>query len=266
MPRGYAPLMTLATVPAVTLLCFVLGAVAVAYAAVRRWRGGGLAASREDPATGALWALAIAVQYGAWLRDTTPIFGGTKHWMTAYPFLALFAGVGVSFAVRLARVRWWGGSLSPLARTPALEIAFAAATLLVPAVQAAHAHPWALSQYNVLVGGAGGGATLGLNRGFWGYQTGAIARHLDEVVPKNGRVYPHDTALPAWDMLQRDGRLRRDIRAVWTPAAADLAIYHHEKHMLGVEYQHWIVFESLAPDHVAGLDGVPVVWTYHRAR
>ncbi|MGF2075737.1 hypothetical protein, partial [Enterococcus casseliflavus] len=29
----------------------------------------------------------------------TPIFGGTKHWFTAYPFLALFAGAGVDRAL-----------------------------------------------------------------------------------------------------------------------------------------------------------------------
>ena len=39
-------------------------------------------------------AACLVLSYAPWLLDTTPIFGGTKHWLNAYPFLALFAGLG----------------------------------------------------------------------------------------------------------------------------------------------------------------------------
>jgi 4-amino-4-deoxy-L-arabinose transferase-like glycosyltransferase len=264
MPRSYAFVMTLATVPAITLLAFAIGVAASAVTVRRVSRKRQPLASIEAPATEILWLLAIAVQYAAWLRPTTPIFGGTKHWMTAYPFLALFAGIGVAVTVRAARVRHWTGSLSRLAHGRGLEPLHLAVAVLVPAVQAAHAHPWALSHYNVVVGGAAGAATLGLNRGFWGYTTGAIAPYLNRAVPPDGTVYPHDTAGPSWDMLVRDGRLRPDIRARWSAARADVALYHHELHMAGVEHQSWVAFETVAPDAIAGLDGVPVIWTYRR--
>src|SRR4029450_2134600 len=64
------------------------------------------AAPRSDPqATGLLWFLSMGAIYAAWLSPKTPIFGGTKHWMTAYPFLALFAGVGFDDTVRAARAQ-----------------------------------------------------------------------------------------------------------------------------------------------------------------
>ena len=83
-----------------------------------------------------------------------------------------------------------------------------------------------------------GAADLGLNRGFWGYQTGAVVDVLD-TLPQNASVYVHDTTYDAFRMLQRDGRLRSDLRPAWSPAGADAALYHHEQHMAGVEQQSW---------------------------
>ncbi|MGK3993774.1 ArnT family glycosyltransferase [Sorangium sp. So ce1024] len=286
MSRAYAPVMTAATVPVVTLCLFVAGLCAsarerlvypLACAAARlapRGGGGALAAARvwaarlrppaHDPGgTALLWFLAIAAVYGAWLSPSTPIFGGTKHWMTAYPFIALFAGAAFSAAVRRARV-----ALRVLlrarrvARGPLVPALLGAAVVAAPIAETLHAHPWALSSYTPLVGGAPGAATLGLNRTFWGYTTGAVVDYLNENVPPRGTVYVHDTAGPAWEMLLRDGRLRKDIRGVGAVAGADFALYHHEKHMLGQAYQAWVAFGTTRPDHIAGLDGVPVILVY----
>ena len=295
MPVGYAFVMTVATVPTVTLAAWVVG-VAEALRAdllppmtalhARMRRGfskvaasdseerGGLelspARTGVDPGTTALWLLATAVQYAAWLSPSTPIFGGTKHWMTAYPFVVLLAGVGVAALARAGRIAWsrrlWcrGGGRLRWLRGSVPEWALLLSVTTAPIVEALHAHPWGLSSYTPLVGGAAGGADLGLNRGFWGYTTGAVTDYLNAEVPPGGRVYAHDTARPAWEMLQRDGRLRADIRGQWNVASADFAIYHHEKHMAGEEYQAWMVFGTRAPAHVAGLDGVPVIWIYRR--
>ena len=112
----------------------------------------------------------------------------------------------------------------------------------------------------------GQAASLGLNRGFWGYQTGSVVGFLNANVPPGGSLYLHDTAYDSFRMLQRDGRLRDDIRPVMSPAYADAALYHHEQHMEGVEYQIWVAFETTAPAEIKGLDGVPIVWVYLRRR
>ncbi|WP_437932169.1 glycosyltransferase family 39 protein [Sorangium sp. So ce291] len=308
MPRAYAPVMTAATVPVVTLCLFAAGLCAsararllypLARAAARLAPAGGgraLAAARalaarlrppaRDPGgTALLWFLAIAAVYGAWLSPSTPIFGGTKHWMTAYPFVALFAGAAFSAGVRRARLALLalarprrgagaradvaapaggarGSALARAARGPLVPALLGAAVVAAPVAETLHAHPWALSSYTPLVGGAPGAATLGLNRTFWGYTTGAVVAYLNEHVPPRGTVYIHDTAGQAWDMLLRDGRLRKDIRGVGAVAGADFALYHHEKHMLGQAYQAWVAFGTTSPDHIAGLDGVPVILVY----
>jgi 4-amino-4-deoxy-L-arabinose transferase-like glycosyltransferase len=296
MPRAYAPVMTAATVPLVTLLLFAAGlfgrarlrlgeaalllsARAPAAGRAAGWisraqavfqarrLGSPLARIGPSASTELLWLLSIGAIYAAWLSPKTPIFGGTKHWMTAYPFLALFAGVGFDDVVRAARAQLLRlrKRLPALVRapSPALAAALGALALASPVVQTARSHPWGLSSYTPLVGGAAGAATLGLNRTFWGYTTGAVADYLN-TAPPGASVFLHDTAGPSWDMLLADGRLRRDIRGAWSVDGSTFALYHHEKHMAGVEHQTWISYGTLRPDHVAGLDGVPVLWVYRR--
>lgn len=287
MPRGYAFVMTAATVPAVTLVLAALGIAAAARAQLglplarlldrvgvaRAWAARARRAAPDPAGTEILWFLGIAAIYAAWLSPKTPIFGGTKHWMTAYPFVALFAGSAFASVVRRARVELrrlgrrrgeaWVGRLG---RGPLPAAALGAAVLAAPTVETIHAHPWALSAYTPLVGGAPGAATLGLNRTFWGYTTGSVTEYLNREVPPRGAVYVHDTAWPAWEMLLRDGRLRKDIRGVGSLAGADFALYHHEKHMLGQAYQAWLAYGTSRPDHVGGLDGVPVILIYRMPR
>jgi 4-amino-4-deoxy-L-arabinose transferase-like glycosyltransferase len=296
MPRSYAFVMTAATVPGVTLLLFALGLGSRAWmrygesvhlllsgrapgwlARRAAWwrrvvpeRRPGSAEARRGPtaSTELLWLLSILAIYAAWLSPKTPIFGGTKHWMTAYPFLALFAGCGFDDVVRAARaqaVRWRKRFPGLLRRAslPALAGVLGAAAFASPVVQTARSHPWGLSSYTPLVGGAAGAATLGLNRTFWGYTTGAVADYLN-TAPRGAAVFLHDTAPSAWDMLLTDGRLRKDLRWTLSVDASSDALYHHEMHMQGVEYQAWIAYGTLRPDDIAGLDGVPVIWVYRR--
>jgi len=258
MPRAYAWVMTAATVPVVTLLLFAVGL---------------FKRHRPDPAsTDLLWLFALGISYAAWLSPKTPIFGGTKHWMTAYPFLALFAGVGFDAVVRvgrreLLRLRARSALARRAGKSPLpVAVLFGVAVFIAPVVETARSHPWGLSSYTPLVGGAAGAATLGLNRTFWGYTTGAVTGYLNREAPKKATVYIHDTAGPSWDMLLADGRIRRDIRGVWSIAGADFGLYHHEKHMLGQEYQNWLAFGTVAPAHIGGLDGVPVILVYKQPR
>jgi hypothetical protein len=243
MPRAYAPLMTAATVPATTLLLAVVGAV---FCAKER---------RSDPV---LWALGVVVSYAPWLSPSTPIFGGTKHWLTAYPFLCLFAGVGCSRVVAALR-----GAYARLSR-PALPTLVGACVLAPSVVMTACSHPFGLSAYTPLVGGAPGAATLGLNRTFWGYTTQELAPFVNSRAPRRGVVYVHDTALASFAMFQADGRLRPDVRGSLNISASDVALYHHEPHMSRVEHQIWLAYRSTAPDALVTFDGVPLAWAYAR--
>jgi hypothetical protein len=276
--------MTLATVPAITLLLALLGGVAAlgrVGAAWREQRRGARVpadplahaelpavnlASARDPAVAwaSLWLLCILLSYAFWLLPTTPIFGGTKHWIQAYPFLALFAGLGFDvLARRLAR------SGTPLVGVRALlgrlaPAALGFCTLIGPLVMTWHSHPWGLGAYTPLVGGAPGAATLGLNRSFWGYTTGAVTGYLNAKVGRADRLFLHDTAYDSFRMLQKDGRVRADIKPWTTVAGSKFALYHHEQHMSRVEFMIWVDYGTTTPAHVATFDGVPMIWIYGR--
>ena len=98
-PRLYAWVMTVATVPTITLLLFALGLgkSALELPFLRRIRALSFRerrAAKQLFSTRTLWILCLFTSYAPWLSAETPIFGGTKHWITAYPFMCLFAGTG----------------------------------------------------------------------------------------------------------------------------------------------------------------------------
>lgn len=249
MPRGYAWLMTLATVPLVTLALAAVGA---------------LTAPRlpKNHRHFAFWAVSIAASYAPWLSSGTPIFGGTKHWMTAYPFLCLLAARG--FSILCARLGAWAAERKLPERAVAPLVG--ASLSVAPLVMTIRSHPFALSFYTPVVGGAAGAATLGLNRTFWGYTTGSLAGFLNERAAPGASIFVHDTALQSWDMLREDGRIREDLRGTLAIHQSSLALYHHEQHMSAVEYQIWVDYDTVVPARIETYDGVPVVWVYERAR
>jgi hypothetical protein len=114
------------------------------------------------------------------------------------------------------------------------------------------------------VGGASGAATLGLNRQFWGFTTGAVTEWLNEHVASGQTVYLHDTAGDSWDMLHRDGRLLPHVQAAWSIGGSTFALYHHEEHMETVEYHIWTAYGTSSPVHIGTYDGVPIIYIYGR--
>jgi len=269
-PPSYLPLMVAATVPSVTLVLFAIGAFEGGAMGVRRlieWartrlRKPARAVLRDPRETELLLALGIIVAIAPFFLPKTPIFGGTKHWMPAYPLLALFAGRGfdlVHSAMRRALPNLRG------ARQAAAEAALVASVVAPALAVTAHSHPFGLSAYVPLVGGTAGGADLGLNRQFWGYTTQtAAAEYLNPNAPPGASVFIHDTTWDAWSRMQEEGRIRRDLRAVGTPHEAQIALVQHELHMNEVDYSIWVALGDLAPVYVVRHDGVPIVSVYRK--
>jgi len=67
-------------------------------------------------------------------------------------------------------------------------------------------------------------------------------------------------------MLERDGRLSRNLRPTLAIHTSRLALYHHEPHMRRVEYEVWVDYGTRAPVAMGAYDGVPVAWLYERPR
>jgi hypothetical protein len=291
------PVMIAATVPTATLVLFAIGvsdrirhvvvrgwmvhlagalavmwtgAVHVSARAVRRfhewaqkrWPG-------EPPSdrlqTDALLFLALAVPLAVFLLPRTPIFGGTKHWMTAYPALAIFAGRGFDLvaekleAILRAKTKWDH-------EKRALVVALAGALTFGGAFAVTrHSHPFGLSTYVPFFGGTAGGADLGLNRQFWGFTTQSLAAYFKKNGKPGDAVYIMDTAWPSWNRMVAEERIPPWLRGVGSPAEAEFALVHHEQHINEVDYNIWTEYGAAAPDFVLTHDGVPIISVYRRS-
>ena len=297
-PALYMPVMILATVPAITLALFLVGAVERQWVlGTRAWRlvrRGLLVVSGEGESTSPvvaplldepvpashraahgvrqhdhaqtdlLFFLALAAPLAVFLLPKTPIFGGTKHWLTAYPFLALFAGRGFVLVGEAMNRAW--PKLVETGRASAAWVLLAVVVTVGPLAITEHSHPFGLSSYVPLVGGTAGGADLGLNRQFWGFTTQSLAPWLAAHAPRGASVYIHDTVWDAWNRMIEERRLPANLRAVGSPGEGDFAIVHHELHMGEMDDELWVANGSDAPAYVLAHDGVPIISVYQKRR
>lgn len=266
MPMAYPWVMTAATVPAVLL---VLAGIGLLVGLVKDLQAPTPAASGPRPQTcegswwqphGVDWARLdglLLLTFGLFPLvliglPSTPIFGGTKHWLTAYPFLALAAAAAWPWLLSRAGLR---RRQRPWLMAAALVLVLGPGTLAT-----VRGHPFGLSQYAPLVGGPRGAARAGLNRGFWGYA-------MVELLPAlNGRkVYPHDLFELARKQYDREGR--------WPPGAsttglsqANASLLFYEKHMAVDEIAIWEQMGTAQPEQVVSLHDVPLSALYGRPR
>jgi len=254
-PWHYVPVVTLLTTPLTTLGLLCIGSVALT---ARGRQHASAAKAGLLLALGALWPMLLI------MRPGTPIFGAEKHWLPSVPFLALLAGFG--FAVVAERL----GLALRLSRGGALVVAGALGLLCVtgPALEVRRSHPYGLSHYNALAGGPWGGATLGMNRQFWGYAARGIMPVLNQITTPGAVIYFHDANWFQLQMSMKDGFLRRDLRdsGIEEPGvrASDYGIVILEKHFNKYEYWLWDAYGTTRPTAVLTHEGVPLVTVYQR--
>jgi 4-amino-4-deoxy-L-arabinose transferase-like glycosyltransferase len=240
-PWHVAVLTTLFTVPTATLAAALTGAAVC----VRR-----RPADQRAPVL--LLVLSAGASLGPFFIGTFPIFGAEKHWMPALPTLCIAAGVGGVWAARQIRHRL---------AVPVLIgcIALAGETEVITA------HPYALTWYSALAGGAPGGADLGMNRQFWGVAARGVLPVLATQPP--GPVYSHD-ASPAWGWYMQLGLVPKGFPDSGHEdagvRASKYAIVIHEKHFNRHDYMIWQSYGTAQPIFVLRADGVPIVSVYKR--
>jgi len=253
LPISYPWVMTLLTVPATILLAFGIG---LFYGARRR------RLRKDARATGVLLAINIIFPIALISLPSTPIFGGTKHWMQAMPFLAIVAGGGV---VHAARAVWDDRHLSHAAARAAVTALLALAVLGPAAYATAESHPFGTSYYNELIGSYRGAADARMFRQFWGYAGRYGLDWLDANAPKRARVYTHNTTGYAWSMYRRDGLVRKDLRPS-SIGGSDYALFHYQKAFVYKLIDIWQSYGTMTPARVVTIDGVPVLAIYERRR
>jgi 4-amino-4-deoxy-L-arabinose transferase-like glycosyltransferase len=279
-PLSFPWVMTAVTVPATLLLASALGL----WAAARQWRlvewlaswAGALRDRRlpetrsqeagfDPKGTGLLLLINLIFPIALIGMPDTPIFGGTKHWMPAMPFLAVFVGAGVALATALlinhiddmvsaARLRAAGW----------LAAALLSAAVIAPAAYATwYNHPFGTSYYNELIGSYRGAADAQMMRQFWGYTSRQGLPWLNDNAPKRARVWTHNTTGYAWRMYRRDDLVRKDLGAS-SMKRSDYALFHHQRAFARRQTRLWKDYGTFAPAHVVSIDGVPVLSVYER--
>ncbi|HVX97320.1 MAG TPA: glycosyltransferase family 39 protein [Polyangia bacterium] len=275
---------TLFTVPVTTLALAVAGGVVL----IRRRRGESVTPEAEpelqpeasaaarpdwrrpgadvDRAPGAFMAVQVFGPLCVIALPATPIFGGVKHFMPAWPYLAVAAAIGLSWLTRAAKA-----GLPNLSERAVRALPGALAVLVcLPAVaETRRSHPDGLSHYNLLAGGFAGGASLGMNRQFWGYSVLPMLPWIN-AHPDNRAMYWHDVISDAEFMYKREGRLDMDVgdTGYGQPGIerSSVGILFYEKHWALYEAWFWDEYKTTRPVYVRDVEGVPLITVYQRSK
>ena len=257
LPISYPWVMTWVTVPATILLAFGIGA-----SLYRRH----VEASSLGLATGLLFAINLVFPIALISMPETPIFGGTKHWAAAMPFLSIVAAGGIVVCGRALGLAFLGRVPASSAFLRSVGIGVVAVGVCGPAFMASvENHPMGPAYYNELIGSYRGAADLRMTRQFWGFAAREGLDWVNEQAPPNARIWTHNTTGYAWRMYQRDALVRDDLRAV-SATASQVALFHHQKAFIYMLIPMWHAYGTRAPVHVVELDGVPYLSIYERPR
>ena len=269
-PMAFPFVMTLFTVPALTLLVALVGGVDLAGPVLRGFRNGYVLPRKRTLALGlnhrsrlGLY-LFISTLFPVALiaLPTTPIFGGVKHWMTGMPFLCMIAAWGIWRLAVYVRESLGGERAWPAYFAAAL---LGIAVLLPGAYATQRSALVGNTHYNSLVGGISGAADAKLTRIYWGYSSVLAFDYINRRLPTGARVFFHDTTYDAFRMYRREGKIRHDIRFANTIDRADAALFEEQKFFAQLQLDIQRHFDVPGPEWSWRIEGVPIVSLYLRS-
>lgn len=277
-PMSYPWVMTLVTVPATIFLGALIGIVFYVRRRkvdedIKRWFEELKARRlRRTPGfdvrgSGVLIGLNILFPIAVISAPESPIFGGTKHWMPAMPFLALLAGAGVYWSAR-ALMEWLEEQdfkLPPRITAVLVSIVLSLSVLGPAAYATWYDHPIGTGYYNELIGSYRGAADRRMVRKFWGHAGRHALPYVNEHAPENTRIWIHKTLNTAWAMYRTEGIARQDLRASGMEGS-DYGLYYQQKAFVFLLLPLWENYGTMAPAHVVSRDGVPYLSVYVRPK
>ena len=204
----------------------------------------------------------IAVPYLIIANPKTPIYGGTKHFMTAMPFVALTCAL---------TLKWMVNEVSPMISLHGpkkwlLGLPLACMIIAPGLIGIAHTHPYTLSYYNELMGGSIAAPEVGMQRTFWAQSSTGVLEHLNKVLPRNGSVYFNNTPWTSYDAYKRDGLLRKDIRQSRNERSADYAVMNHWKYYTNGIYKVRRLYGADSAEAWSEIDGMPLTEVIRNVR
>lgn len=177
---------------------------------------------------------------------STPIFGGTKHWMNALPFLCVFAAWALEeIAARLTLHR-------------AVVVVVATAITGPGVVVSARVWPYGLGSYNELIGFSRGAANVGMQRTFWGYEARAALPLINERAAARGKIHFGDVNPDSHRMYVSDGLLRKDLGFSNSVKGCAVAHVEPQGEFKQQQIDVWNEWKTRVPDLVMSAEGVPL--------
>jgi hypothetical protein len=260
-PWSFPLVMWGVTIPTPVLVLFVAGAGLALWTSLRhlaqRFTGrptiGGSVVPLGDVARSPTGSTALLLWLNAAFPvflialPSTPIFGGTKHWMNALPFILVLGVWALEEA--LARLGW---------RRPVVVVAIGVACALPGLLQTARLWPHGLSAYNELAGFSRGAANLGLQRTFWGYEIRPTLPLINEAAPRGAQLHGGDVNLDSHRRYVDDGLLRKDIAAAPGVRGADVAHVEPQGEFKQQQLDVWNEWGRRAPAAIVDAEGVPL--------
>lgn len=260
-PWSFPVVMWGVTIPTPVLVLFVAGTGLALWTSLRhlgqrftgRHGGGGSVVPLGDVARAPTGSTALLLLLNAVFPvflialPSTPIFGGTKHWMNALPFLIVMGVWALEEA--LARIGW---------RRPVAILAVGVACALPGLLQTARLWPHGLSAWNELAGFSRGAANLGFQRTFWGYEIRRTLPLINDTAPRGGRLHGGDVNPDSHRRYVDDGLLRSDIIASPTVRGADVAHVEPQGEFKQQQLDVWHEWGRRAPAAIVEVEGVPL--------
>jgi len=263
VPWHYPFVITLAVVPLVITLMYLLGTWAVL--SRRAARGDRGEAVQNSEATGWLLLLNALTPLLFAATGLQAAYSGERHFIPAYPYLACLAGVGFGFMLRTLRSTWQ--QLYPQADSKHVSFLLTlllGLLLIVPLVSIIQMHPYELSYYSELVGGLPGATRLGLETTFWCETYRDALPVLNAQAAAGSTVWVENPFVLR--LYQRNGLLREDLQItggdVISPWVADYAVV--EMRQTGFQYTPEIVdvMHERQPVYSLSKLGVQLMYIY----
>ncbi len=258
-PWHYPLVMTLVTVPAVTLLLALFGAGLT----IRNWR--------LAPPITKMGLVSYFVHIAPFLLPTTPKYNGVRLFEPAFPFVAVLAGYAFG-QLALWLLQWLLQRASQWVSEPRLVIAALGILTLAPAAYGTlMSHPFGQSYYNALVGGVRG-AKERFEVTYWGVNLLNIIPFLNRQ-PEGTKVLIVPGALCAYmDFYKNAGMLRKDIIVMGDPKDlpdADFVVFQAsqtEWELLAPKMRGlvWELWRKERPAYAANYNDVVIVGVYDR--
>ena len=202
----------------------------------------------------------IVVPLAIIANPKTPVYGGTKHFMTAVPYLSIACIIALRLvAERLSRMEFF--------TERAFTAKFLAPTFITLAVLPGIFGMLicggnGLSYYNEIMGGPQRSPEVGMQRSFWAAGTRLVLPELNKIEDRNLRVYYNNTPYDSQQAYKRVGELREDFHPAQDEWSADAAVLNTWQFKWEGIYEVRRTLGADAPTATGALLGVPLVEVY----